>query len=74
MFWLTAAQPSTLVKIAPGSGAAMKALAAVNANSANAANAINVIRDVKNLDLWEREFEFVVIIVNLLCDRYSRIG
>ena len=51
----------------------MKALAAVTINRAIAANAINVIRDVKNLDLWEREFGFVVIIVNLLCDRYSRL-
>jgi len=52
----------------------MKALLAVIAKSANAAKAMNVIRDVKILDLWERESNFVVILVYLLLSyRCSRL-
>ena len=68
---LTPPQPASVVNMAPGT--AIKAVAAVIANSANAASAINVIRDVKNLDLFEREFVFVVMIVNLLLHRYCRL-
>jgi hypothetical protein len=49
-------------------------VAAVIANSAKPANAINVIRDVKILDLREREFDFVFIIVNLLLSPVLPVG
>jgi hypothetical protein len=51
----------------------MKALAAVSINSANAANAITVIRDVKILDLREREISGLVFINLSFCHRGSRL-
>jgi hypothetical protein len=51
----------------------MNALAAVSINSANAANAKTVIRDVKILDLREREISGFVFINLSFCHRGSRL-